>query len=144
MTTLNNNWKGAPAAVRRIHAQEGLIDAVGLAIRAALKAKQVNQAWLANKLGKTGGFVSQLLNGGNLTLKTLADIGFALGFEVTANFVVSDGLLQIVASHLVTRFDQRAANVGAYVSPRAQVRLVPDMARNTQQETLIYNVAKVA
>lgn len=49
-----------------------------------LEKEKVSRKELAERLGKTKGFVSQLLNGGrNLTLRTVADILHALGYKLT-------------------------------------------------------------
>jgi transcriptional regulator with XRE-family HTH domain len=49
-----------------------------------LEKEKVSRKELADRLGKSKGFVSQLLNGGrNLTLRTVADILYVLGYKVT-------------------------------------------------------------
>ena len=63
--------------------QEELILEVTEAIAKALEASEINQSELAARLGKTKGYVSQLMGGGrNLTLRTLADVADALGCRV--------------------------------------------------------------
>lgn len=48
----------------------------------ALENEGITKAELADRLGKTKGFVSQVLTGGrNLTLRTIADFSTALGCE---------------------------------------------------------------
>ena len=60
--------------------QEELILEVTEAIAKALEASGITQTELAARLGKTKGYVSQLMGGGrNLTLRTLADVADALG-----------------------------------------------------------------
>jgi len=64
---------------RRLLRQEELIVEVTEAIARALKDAQMTQSQLAERLGKTKGFVSQILGGGrNLTLRTLSDVVDAL------------------------------------------------------------------
>jgi transcriptional regulator with XRE-family HTH domain len=63
--------------------QEELIIEVTEALARALRDTGITQTELAAKLGKSKGFVSQILGGGrNLTLRTLADVAGALDCEV--------------------------------------------------------------
>jgi transcriptional regulator with XRE-family HTH domain len=52
-------------------------------IAAMLDSGEITQRELAHRLGTDEGYISRILNGGrpNLTLKTVADIGWALGFR---------------------------------------------------------------
>jgi transcriptional regulator with XRE-family HTH domain len=53
----------------------------------AMEANNINKTQVATKLGKSKGFVSQLLAGGrNLTLRSIADVADAIGCR--AHFVV--------------------------------------------------------
>lgn len=64
---------------RRLLRQEELIVEVTEALARALKEVEMTQSELAERLGKTKGFVSQILGGGrNLTLRTLSDVADAL------------------------------------------------------------------
>ena len=68
---------------RRLLAQEELILEVTETICNILEKEKISRKELAERLGKSKGFVSQLLNGGrNLTLRTVADILHALGYKV--------------------------------------------------------------
>jgi transcriptional regulator with XRE-family HTH domain len=63
--------------------QEELILDATEALARALRSCGMTQSELAARLGKTKGFVSQILGGGkNLTLRTLADVAGALGCKV--------------------------------------------------------------
>jgi transcriptional regulator with XRE-family HTH domain len=63
--------------------QEELILEVTEAMAQALRSSGLTKTELAERLGKSKGFVSQILGGGkNLTLRTLADIAGALGCKV--------------------------------------------------------------
>src|SRR5215213_8426522 len=63
--------------------QEELIIEVTEAMARALRSSGLTKTELAERLGKTKGFVSQVFGGGNnLTLRTLADIAGALGCKV--------------------------------------------------------------
>jgi transcriptional regulator with XRE-family HTH domain len=69
---------------RRLLAQEELILEVTEVLCGLLEAETISKKELADRLGKTKGFVSQLLNGGrNLTLRTLAAILHVLGYKVS-------------------------------------------------------------
>jgi len=68
---------------RRLYAHEAAMMTVSNALVEAMEKAGKNRAWLAETLGRTPGFVSQVLSGSrNMTLKTLADFAFALGLEV--------------------------------------------------------------
>lgn len=63
----------------RLVAEELLITQVAEEIWKALDEANLNKTDLAEKLSKSKGYVTQLLNGSrNMTLRTLADICFAL------------------------------------------------------------------
>lgn len=67
----------------RLVAQGDLIMEVTETLCELLEKEKVSRKELADRLGKTKGFVSQLLNGGrNLTLRTVADILQVLGYKV--------------------------------------------------------------
>jgi DNA-binding Xre family transcriptional regulator len=67
----------------KLVAQEDLIMEVTERLCELLEKEKVSKKELADRLGKSKGFVSQLLNGGrNLTLRTLADILHALGYKL--------------------------------------------------------------
>jgi transcriptional regulator with XRE-family HTH domain len=69
---------------RRLFAQEDLILEVTETICELLVKEKISRKELADRLGKSKGFISQLLNGGrNLTLRTVADILHVLGYKVT-------------------------------------------------------------
>ena len=68
----------------KLMAQGELIMEVTETLCKLLENEKISRKELADRLGKTKGFVSQLLNGGrNLTLRTLADILHAMGYKLT-------------------------------------------------------------
>lgn len=68
--------------------QEELIVEVTEALARALRSSGLKQSELAERMGKTKGFVSQIMSGGNnLTLRTLADVAGAIGCRVQVNLV---------------------------------------------------------
>lgn len=72
---------------RRLLAQEELLFDVSEAIHDALEREGMTQKQLADSLGCTPSFVSQVLAGDqNLTLRTLADIAHAMDFSVQFQF----------------------------------------------------------
>lgn len=72
---------------RRLLQEEELILDVTEALSEMLERESVGRTALAQKLGKTKGFVSQILAGGrNLTLRTIADIADALGYRLRIVF----------------------------------------------------------
>jgi transcriptional regulator with XRE-family HTH domain len=69
---------------RKLLAQEELILEVTETICDILEKEKISRKGLADRLGKSKGFISQLLNGGrNLTLRTVADILHVLGYKVS-------------------------------------------------------------
>ena len=84
----------------RLVRQEELILDVTERLTEALQEMGVTQAELARRLGRTPGFVSQVLGGGrNLTLRTIADITVAL--DLRPSFALSsDGEPLVVGSPL--------------------------------------------
>ncbi len=74
-------------ATRRSLREEELIIEVTEALTQALHLRGLNQTVLANRLGKTRGFVSRLLNGSrNLTLRSIARMADALDCRVRVEF----------------------------------------------------------
>ncbi len=68
----------------KLVAQEDLIMEVTETLCELLEEEGFSRKELAGRLGKSKGFVSQLLNGGrNLTLRTVADILHVLGYKVS-------------------------------------------------------------
>jgi transcriptional regulator with XRE-family HTH domain len=69
---------------RKLLAQEELILEVTETLCEILEKEKISRKELADRLGKSKGFISQLLNGGrNLTLRTVADILHVLGYKVS-------------------------------------------------------------
>ena len=67
----------------RLMAQGDLIMEVTETLCELLEKEKISRKELADRLGKSKGFISQLLNGGrNLTLRTVADILHVLGYKV--------------------------------------------------------------
>jgi transcriptional regulator with XRE-family HTH domain len=80
MTTSKlQRWVNESPARAREYARESLIIEVSEEIFAALEASNLSKAELAEILGTSKSHISQLLSGArNMTLRSLADIGFAL------------------------------------------------------------------
>jgi transcriptional regulator with XRE-family HTH domain len=75
-------------SARRLLREEELILDVTENICVALTSEAVTRMELARRLGRTKGFISQLLGGGrNLTLRTIADVADALGYVVQFRMV---------------------------------------------------------
>lgn len=78
-TSKLQRWVNESPERAREYARESLIIAVSEEIFAALEASNLSKAELAEALGTSKSHVSQLLSGArNMTLRSLADIGFAL------------------------------------------------------------------
>lgn len=76
-------FEASSAENRRLLRQEDLILEMTELLSAAMEDERITKSELAKRLGKTKGFVTQVLSGNrNLTLRTIADIADALGFRV--------------------------------------------------------------
>jgi transcriptional regulator with XRE-family HTH domain len=72
---------------RRLAAQEDFILDVTENFYELLHRENISKALLAKLTGKTKGFISQILNGGrNLTLRSISDLAYALGYRAIVNF----------------------------------------------------------
>lgn len=79
-----SKWVEESEEHRKAYFEEGLILGVTEEIWKVLSLRGISKVELADRLGKSKGFVSQVLNGSrNMTLRTLADIAYALGFGVS-------------------------------------------------------------
>lgn len=80
MTDFLDRWAQSSDANAKLVAQETLITEATEALWIALERAGINKSELAERLGATKGYVSQVLSGSrNMTLRTLSDICFALG-----------------------------------------------------------------
>ena len=69
---------------RRLLKQEELIIEVSELLAGAIEESGIQRIELAERLGKSKGFVSQVLSGGrNLTLRTVSDLADALGKTIS-------------------------------------------------------------
>lgn len=102
---------------RRLLREEELILEVTEAVSAVMQEEGVSKTQLAKRMGKTKGFISQLLSGGrNLTLRTLAGLVDALGYRVIITVSKDrDGMSVISQSP-----DLRVNNIEPWSSPWAQ------------------------
>jgi transcriptional regulator with XRE-family HTH domain len=83
MKTLLQEWTDESQENDRLLAEEELILEATEEIWEALTSDEISKAELAGRLGVSKSHVTQLLNGArNMTLRTLADIAFALKRKV--------------------------------------------------------------
>lgn len=83
MTTTLRHWLIEQDDKGRLFSQESLIVATAETIWEEMERRNVTKAGLAEMLGKSKAFVTQILSGDrNMTLRTLADIAFALEVQV--------------------------------------------------------------
>ncbi|HRZ05547.1 MAG TPA: helix-turn-helix transcriptional regulator [Candidatus Competibacteraceae bacterium] len=79
MTDFLEHWADQSDANAKLVAQERFITEVTETIWKGMEESGINKTDLANRMGATKGYVSQVLSGSrNMTLRTLADICFAL------------------------------------------------------------------
>lgn len=84
-------------AFNRLVRQEEFILEVTEALSSALERSGMTQSKLAQKLGCTRGFVSQVFAGGrNLTLRTVSDIALALGVKPKFSVCAGDDQSQYI------------------------------------------------
>lgn len=102
----------------RLLRQEELILDVTESLIAALQQSEITQAELASKLGRTRGFVSQLLGGGrNLTLRTISDVASALGFRPKLKLRPEDDWIgYVVESFPVSRWMNTPSKITLHAS----------------------------
>ena len=72
---------------RKLAAQEDFIMDVTESFHELLQRENISKTSLAKLTGKTKGFISQILNGGrNLTLRSISDLAYAVGYRAIVNF----------------------------------------------------------
>lgn len=76
---------------RRMYAQELAVLLASQAIVDAMESAHLNRAELAARIGKTKGFVSQVLSGRNMTMRTLGDLLWACDKQVSEIMTVPMG-----------------------------------------------------
>lgn len=80
-------WADQSEEHARVYAQEGLILDVTEAIWEEMEKSGIKKKDLAKMLGKSPAYITQLLNGSrNMTLRTLADIAFAMNIKLKFHF----------------------------------------------------------
>jgi transcriptional regulator with XRE-family HTH domain len=143
----------------RLVAQEELILDATEAIVTLLDVQGVSRQELAERLGKSKGFVSQLLSGErNMTLRTLSDLAFVLGrrFRLSAEprsdacrnataqepqkvFIAPRDALRPKDADMERRGERAAAQLGQKVSFADLQRAVPrrDAAEATHEYALV-------
>lgn len=83
---------------RRLLREEELILEVTIALSDAMERAQLTKSQLAARLGKTPGFITQILSGGrNLTLRTVADVADAVDGRVCVHISRREDLGILIA-----------------------------------------------
>lgn len=83
MSNYFEDWKNESVDRQRLVVEESFILDVTEEIHEKMEVLGVSRAQLADRMGKSKAYVSQLLSGSrNMTLRSLADISFALGLEM--------------------------------------------------------------
>lgn len=116
---------------RRLLRQEELIFDTTDALALALEDSGLNKTQLAKNLGKTKAFVTQLLGGGrNLTLRTIADVCYALNCRAHIQIVPLNATERVVRHY-------------AYHSEPRRVELQPLMAGENAQRPFTCTVSYI-
>ena len=90
----------------KFYLQEKLILEVTEIIAQLMQKKNVKKVELAERLGRSKGYITQLLNGrANMTLKTVADVLWALdsGLSISAQPLVFETSLELVGEYDLPR-----------------------------------------
>ena len=133
-------FEQSSARNRRLLREEELILEVTEAVSAVMQEEGISKSQLAKRLGKTKGFISQLLSGGrNLTLRTLARLVDALGYRVTIT-VSKDRDRMSVSSESP---DLRVSNIESWSAPWPQppTRMESGLSIPHQESVESYGVA---
>jgi len=106
----------------RLVEQESLILEATELLSKLMKDQGISKADLARELGKTRSYVSQLLNGGrNMTLRTLADLLFALDHRAQLNIEpcaqVTDLPVEVPISNIKQFRDRSPSQVERVLKP---------------------------
>ena len=81
MYTLTEKLNQTPEDIKLYQRVCAIFEATEL-ICQAMDRMDVNKADLAKRMGKTKGYITQLLNGANMTISTLSDVFVALGRSI--------------------------------------------------------------
>lgn len=107
-----NDWLSTDQR-RREFAEEALIVDVAEQVWGAMEANGVTKSQLAEQLGKSKPFVTQMLSGSrNMTLRSLAGIAHTLGYEVHMSLrshAAADGW-RLLPEAVVAQCDPRRFN----------------------------------
>lgn len=110
-------FEQSSARNRRLLREEELILEVTEAVSVVMQEEGISKTQLAKRLGKTKGFISQLLSGGrNLTLRTLARLVDALGYRVTITVSKDRGRMSVSGESP----DLRVSNIESWSAPWPQ------------------------
>ena len=99
--SLYEKFKKDPDNLRLLKQEELILDITEY-ICEIMEKENVCRTELAKKMGKSKGFITQILNGGrNLTLRTLSDIMLALGYtiEIAPSKISEEKDAEVVVSH---------------------------------------------
>ena len=88
-----SEWLAESEENKRLYFQEGLLLEASEAIWGAMERKNINRKQLADMLRTSKAHITQLLNGNrNMTLRTFADIAYAIGLHAHVKLCDEDVL----------------------------------------------------
>lgn len=116
MNSMVDDWIAGDDNNARLYLQEKLIVDCTEEIWGRMDELNCSKSALADRLGTTRGYISQVLNGNrNMTLRTLADIAWALGMRPVITFQGpgkadewgqdSEEYVAVPASHRVVKYN---------------------------------------
>lgn len=111
---------------QREYAQERCITALTEQIAATIEEHGITRQEMAERLGRSKGFVSQVLSGSrNMTLRTLADLFWAVGLEVNEVRTCEFGVRTVPAAMLAFDAAEGAPAVKVHVSSTTNAHRSP-------------------
>jgi len=112
---------------RRVYEQERLIVDVTELLASAMEAQDLSRAQLAQKLGRSKAFVTQLLRGTqNMTLRTIADVFSALNYRLVLHAMPTDRTISVPECYVGERWIWGGEEYGA----RSTAQPEPTWLRN--------------
>ena len=119
MTDFLEQWAKQSEDNAKLVACELLITEVTEEIWKAMEEAGINKTELADRIGATKGYVSQVLSGSrNMTLRTLSDICFALGKQATISIEArsDNGERQSIRDEKIARTPTKQASKSKAIS----------------------------
>lgn len=100
--------------------EERLVFSAAEVLAEALEARGISKSQLAAKLGKSKAFVTQLLGGQNLTLRTMARVAHALGFRIQLKILPLEQEKVVILRRVVTSRGEAEETTTRFADPKVR------------------------